>query len=102
MAGFAPNYFSQLFREMRGTTFAAFLMKLRLERAQELLVTTSLSLDRVAELCGLVRRQHLIRVLKRTTGETPTDFRSRLLAGREWGQARDSVAPSTTNRNAGY
>jgi AraC-like DNA-binding protein len=102
VAGFAPNYFSQLFRETQDMTFSAFLMKLRVERAQELLVTTSLSLDRVAQLCGLVRRQHLIRVLKRTTGGTPTDFRSRLLTGREWGQSRDSVAPSTTNRNAGY
>jgi AraC-like DNA-binding protein len=86
VAGFAPNYFSQLFHETHSMTFADFLMKLRLERAQELLATTTLSLDRVAQLSGLVRRQHLIRVLKRATGETPTEFRHRLLSGRQWGK----------------
>jgi AraC-like DNA-binding protein len=75
VAGFAPNYFSELFHERQGVTFSVHLLTLRLERARDLLAGTSLPLNRVAQLSGLVRPQHLIRVLKRSTGETPTQYR---------------------------
>jgi len=81
VAGFAPNYFSQLFHQAQRMTFANYLVQLRLQRAQELLAGTSLSLDRVAQLSGLVRRQHLIRVLKRSMGETPMQYRRRMIQG---------------------
>jgi len=79
VAGFAPNYFSQLFHQTQRMTFADHLVQLRLQRALELLAGTSLSLDRVAQLSGLVRRQHLIRVLKRSQGETPMQYRRRMI-----------------------
>jgi AraC-like DNA-binding protein len=82
VAGFAPNYFSELFHKRQGVTFASRLLTLRLERARELLAGTSLPLSRVAQLSGLVRPQHLIRVLKRRTGETPTQYRRKWKAPR--------------------
>jgi AraC-like DNA-binding protein len=79
VSGFAPNYFAELFRDEQRMTFAKYLMQLRLQRAQELLAATSLGLDRVAQLSGLTRRQHLIRVFQRVLGETPVQYRRRVL-----------------------
>ena len=75
VAGFAPAYFSVLFRKRVGTTFAHSLGELRLERAKQLLSRTDLKLARIAELSGLSNAHYLCRVFKRATGETPARFR---------------------------
>jgi AraC-like DNA-binding protein len=76
VAGFAPNYFSELFRQKMGQTFADHMRHLRLERAKHLLGTTALDLQRVAEISGLSTRQYLIRAFKRWVGSTPGQYRA--------------------------
>lgn len=81
VAGFAESYFSELFHEKQGVTFARYLMRLRVERAKKLLSDTPLHLQRIAELAGFKTRQYLGRVFKSETGETPAAFRRRALRG---------------------
>ena len=47
-AGFAPKYFSQLFHQSEGMSYATYLRDLRLARAKEMLKLSRLSVDRVA------------------------------------------------------
>jgi AraC-like DNA-binding protein len=75
IAGFAPTYFSELFHEKVGQTFADYVRHLRLERAKHLLSTTAFDLQRIAELSGLSTRQYLIRAFKRWVGSTPAQYR---------------------------
>ena len=77
MAGFAPNYFSELFHEKEGMTFASYVTRLRIDHAQELLIRTPLNLQRVAQLTGFASADYLSRVFKRTTSETPIQYRWR-------------------------
>jgi AraC-like DNA-binding protein len=77
VAGFAPAYFSVLFRKRMGMTFARRLGELRVERAKQLLSRSDLNLTRIAELSGLSSSHYLCRVFKRATGETPERFRSK-------------------------
>jgi AraC-like DNA-binding protein len=77
-AGFAPKYFSRLFRQRQGMTFARHLARVRLERAKELLSGTELSVTRVAELTGYRFPQYFCRVFVRETGQTPLAYRQRL------------------------
>jgi AraC-like DNA-binding protein len=77
VSGFAPTYFSRLFHEKQRMTFASYLRRLRIERAQELLIRTPLSLRRVAQLCGFSSADYLGRVFQRTTSETPIHYRWR-------------------------
>jgi AraC-like DNA-binding protein len=93
LAGFAPNYFSQLFHEKEGMTFAGYLTHLRIERAQELLIRTPLNLQRVAQLCGFSSADYLSRVFKRATSETPIHYRWR---------ARHEKRPTAKRRYARY
>jgi AraC-like DNA-binding protein len=77
VAGFAPAYFSVLFRKNVGVTFAHRLSELRVERAKQLLSRSALNLTRIAELSGLSSSHYLCRVFKRATGETPERFRNK-------------------------
>ena len=54
---------------------AQVLLRMRIERAQHLLVTTSLSLKEVAELSGLHDPSRMCRVFSTQVGLTPNQFR---------------------------
>jgi AraC-like DNA-binding protein len=81
VAGFAPSYFSKLLQKRRRMGFVKFLTLLRIERAKELLIGTSLNLQRVAELSGLSTRFYLNRLFKQWTSETPIEHRRRAAKG---------------------
>jgi AraC-like DNA-binding protein len=78
IAGFARSYFSKLFRQREKMTFEAYLKKLRLERAKQLLAGTDVGVSRVAELSGFGSSQYFARVFRQATGRTPTEYRARL------------------------
>jgi AraC-like DNA-binding protein len=75
VAGFAPHYFSELFRKRERRTFERYLAALRLERAKDLLSNTDLSVTRIAELTGLRSPQYLCRVVRADVDQTPLQFR---------------------------
>jgi AraC-like DNA-binding protein len=76
VAGFAPNYFSLLFKRREKLTFERYLRNLRVERAKQLLTTTDLDIQRVAQLCGFGSGQYMARVFRRALGVTPTECRT--------------------------
>jgi LacI family transcriptional regulator len=63
------------------STVARELAHARMRRARDLLMTTSLSVKEIAYLVGFSEPRMLSLVFKRETGETPSDFRSRLRPG---------------------
>ena len=65
VAGFAPNYFSALFKQREGMTFERYIRQLRIERAKQLLASTDLDMQRIAQLSGFGTRQYLARMLRR-------------------------------------
>jgi AraC-like DNA-binding protein len=77
MAGFAPNYFSQLFKANEKRTFADYLVGLRVERARQLLTGTNADVARVAERSGFRSAQYFSRVFRRRVGVTPREYRKR-------------------------
>jgi YesN/AraC family two-component response regulator len=81
VAGYAPKYFSALFKKKQRMTFESYLTNLRIERAKQLLSGTTLNLERVARLSGLATRTYLGRVFKRRAGVTPMAYRRRARKG---------------------
>jgi AraC-like DNA-binding protein len=77
VAGFAPSYFSKLFRQKHGFTFEQHLLALRIDRAKQLLSGTDLNLQRVAQLCGFSTRHHFGMMFRRMAQETPGRYRAR-------------------------
>ena len=77
-AGFAPNYFSRLFKRREKVTFERYVQDLRIARAKEMLARTTLSIERVGQLSGFASKHYFHRVFKRVSGETPLACRTRL------------------------
>lgn len=77
VAGFAPGYFSKLFKRQEGMTLESYTRQLRLTRAKELLHNTELSVERVGQLSGFGTRNHFHHVFRETEGTTPLKYRER-------------------------
>jgi AraC-like DNA-binding protein len=77
LAGYVPRHFTELFRASQGTTFHRYVLKLRLERAQSLLRSTSLSSKSIAPLAGFASSEQFHRAFKRAFRLTPHEYRTR-------------------------
>jgi AraC-like DNA-binding protein len=75
-AGFAPAYFSTLFAKVERTPFRSYVTRLRVERSKQMLASTNLAIERVAQLVGFPSRTHFHRAFRRVLGVTPTEYRS--------------------------
>lgn len=67
--------FLHLFKEYTGFSPYNFQLKIRMERAVEMLVYTSLSVDEIAEMVGYHDCSYFCRVFKKFTGHTPLFYR---------------------------
>ncbi len=68
-------YLQHLFKKSTSYSIHEYILKLRLEKGKNLLVTTSLSITEVAESSGFDNVNNFIRFFKNKTGLTPLNFR---------------------------
>jgi len=73
--GISPSYFARSFRSSVGLAPHAFVMRRRLLRAQELLVSTDLPLIDIALATGFADQSHFCRRFHQMTGVPPRVFR---------------------------
>ena len=73
-AGYSPNYFSVLFREMLGSGFRQYVDFVRTRRAERMMVTGTTNISSIAESLGYDSVQNFSRSFKRVAGYTPTEF----------------------------
>lgn len=77
--GMRPACFSRFFTEKIGITFSATLKVLRVERAVEALERQDCSIEVIATAGGYGSGCSFARAFKEVVGETPTEYRRRLL-----------------------
>jgi AraC family transcriptional regulator len=77
IAGMSRFYFCRLFKQTTGISPHQYIIQQRVERAQQLLLTTPLGISEIAFACGFANQSHLTRYFKRITKVTPTVFRTR-------------------------
>lgn len=75
MACLEDTYFSKQFKALTGFCFLDYLTQIRLQEAQRLLRTTSLSLGDIAELCGFSGSNYFGDVFRRYVGYSPSAYR---------------------------
>lgn len=71
-----PKYLSDLFKKETGTTITAYLVYVRMENAKQLLKQLKYKIYEVAELVGYKSPKHFIKIFKRETGMTPSEYRN--------------------------
>ena len=71
-------YLSALIRQATGSTYKELLQQKRLDRAQQLLRTTSLPVQAVAEAVGYETTSYFYTIYKKAFGITPKEYRQHL------------------------
>ena len=66
------NYCCALFKRNLGSTFSEYLLKLRIQKASELILTTTLPIQQIAELTGYNDYYYFQRVFKSITASLPS------------------------------
>ncbi|URN96643.1 MAG: response regulator [Candidatus Pristimantibacillus lignocellulolyticus] len=75
----SPGYFSGLFKKATQLTYGAYLLKVRMETAQQLLSTTDLKSFEIADKVGFSDPNYFSLTFKKYTGVSAKDYRNALL-----------------------
>lgn len=68
--------FCKKFKERTGTTLVQYMNEKRIEKAKVLMKNRSYSLWQISEMTGFSNANYLIRVFKKVTGQTASEYRS--------------------------
>lgn len=72
-----PNYFSRLFKSITGEGCNDYIVRMRMEKAQNLLANTNMKSGKIAGLVGYRESNYFSLAFKKHTGFSPTQFRER-------------------------
>lgn len=70
-----PSYFSKVFHEETGETYSKYLIRLRMNKAKQLLKTSTLKIYEIAEQVGYSDFRHFSKTFKEIEGMTPGQYR---------------------------
>ena len=72
----STGHFSRAFKISMGLSPHQYIIHVRVTRAKQLILTTSRSLEEIAEEVGFADASHLSTVFLKVTGQTPSQFRN--------------------------
>lgn len=75
----SPSYTSLIFKQETGESIIEYLIKLRMEKAMQLLKNPSLKVYDVAEKVGYTNKSYFCLVFKEKTGMTPKEYRDKVI-----------------------
>jgi len=78
VGGLSMHHFARQFKQSAGVTPHHYLIEKRIERAQEMLAHSDLSLSEIAFAVGFSDQSHLARHFRYIVGTTPREFRRSL------------------------
>ena len=73
--GLNEKYFTNRFTKETGENFSSYVTALRMQKAKELLKTTSFKIYEISEMVGYRNVEHFNRVFKKMNGITPAGYR---------------------------
>jgi transcriptional regulator GlxA family with amidase domain len=73
--GLSVSHFYDLFRKETGTGPAAYIRRLRFERARDLLSSSRMSVKEITHMVGVDDVSHFVRDFKRFYGMSPRNYR---------------------------
>ena len=75
ISGVSTRYFGELFSAFFGVAPKEYIIRMRLESAKNLLISSDIPISEIAEVCGFSDVYYFSKIFKKEIGETPTLFR---------------------------
>lgn len=75
MQNISPSYLSALFKQEVGETLTEYVNGKRIMKAMQLLETTKMQVQTIAQNCGILDVHYFSKIFKKTTGMTPKEYR---------------------------
>ncbi|MDO3411793.1 helix-turn-helix transcriptional regulator [Saccharibacillus sp. CPCC 101409] len=72
---FSVSYIRQLFKEIMNVSLSEYILRERIERVKERLVSSRLSVLEIADQCGFLSKGHFFATFKKFTNLTPKQYR---------------------------
>ena len=83
LANVVPTSLCHIFRQQAGTTVSAYIGRVRIRHAAEMLCNTSEPVKTIAYECGFSTLTNFNRLFKRIMGCTPTEWREQAVRSKE-------------------
>jgi two-component system response regulator YesN len=74
-----PSYLSRTFKKETGENLLQFIMRIKIEKAKQLLCNPNIKIMDIAGLIGYENERTFTRIFKKLEGMTPTAFRERVV-----------------------
>ena len=72
---YSPTYFSKFFLQHTGEHFSHYLLRQRITRAEQLLMSTNYTVEQIAKMLGFYNASHFIRNFHKLKGISPSRYR---------------------------
>ncbi|CAM4261715.1 response regulator [Paenibacillus phoenicis] len=76
-----PSYLSKLFKSVTSENFIEYVTRKRIEKACELLRSSERKISEISELIGYENQRYFSQVFKKSTGQTPSEYREAQQSG---------------------
>lgn len=76
--GYNPNYLSRRIKEFTGLSFKQLILQKRLSMAKELLLNSSLPIEKITSELGYSENSTFFKMFKQMEGITPAEFRKKM------------------------
>ena len=73
--GFSRGYLSTAFKKVKGISLQEYLLRLRMQKAKELITSTSLPIQEIAERVGYDDQLNFSRIFRKYEGMSPSEYR---------------------------
>ncbi|MCB4791499.1 MAG: response regulator [Elusimicrobia bacterium] len=77
--GLSPKYLSRVFNNVAGLGFMDYKLKVKIDRAKEILVSTGCTINQLSDKLGFMNPESFMRIFKKVTGLTPTKYRKKAI-----------------------
>ena len=73
---FQEDYFTRLIKKHTGFTFSEFLKRIRISKAEEMILNTRMSISEIVESIGYKNRSYFYKLFQKTYDMTPEQYRN--------------------------
>ncbi len=70
----SPKYLSRIFKENTGTGFNEYKLEIKISKAKEMLTSKNFDINQISERLGYQNAESFIKIFKKNTGLTPTEY----------------------------